>query len=130
MTNILQWLQEQQIHLTEQQQEELSAFQREVDALFAQQYQSQLITAVEAELSLWGVTKQKLLWALLDQSKLTLQEGEVLGLKEQLTSLKADPETAFLFEARSTEKPRFVPLGRSGNVQTARDAAVRGVMGL
>ncbi len=128
MNNILVYLQTEGIVLTEEQLAEVTEFQKEMDELILEKEQSQLAQAVSDELNRQGVSRQKLIWALLDPSKLSLKDGEVEGLQPQLAALKADPETAFLFD-KGGKKPHFIPVGK-GSKAKIKDKEVRDIMGL
>ncbi len=128
MNNILQYLLSEGIALSDEQQAAVTEFQKEMEELLLEKEQSQLAQAVSDELTRQGISRQKLIWALLDPSKLSLKDGEVEGLQPQLAALKADPETAFLFD-KGGRKPRFVPVGK-GSKARIRDKEARDIMGL
>lgn len=60
--------------------------------------QKQLNFALEKGVTAAKAKNAKAVIALLDRSKLSFNGGEVLGLNEQLDSLKTEDSTAFLFE--------------------------------
>ncbi len=136
--DLLTWMQEQPLEWTEEQRQTLMQAQEELDTLRAQldamqqenlknQEEEALSEAIEAEFKERSITRGAVIRALLDRSKISLEDGEIVGLREQLDAMSADETTAFLFEPER-ELPRFVPVGRKS--LSHREKAARRIMGL
>ena len=70
--------------------------------------------------------------ALLDRAKLTMADGEVLGLDKQLEALKRGEDTAFLFEMSTPAKTGMSHQGgreETPNKNDEANAAIRAVFG-
>lgn len=126
MDNILIWMEEQEIPLNEEQKAVIAQFDEELAALKEDVAQRQLAQLIEEELARQNVSNSRLLWALLDKDKLSVEEGQLVGLREQLKALKEDKDTAFLFGG-GKQQPRFVSVGKKKRHQ---ENAARAVMGL
>ncbi len=126
MNEILAWMEQENIPLTEEQKTVLMAFQQELTELRQDVEQRQMAQLMEEELARQKVKNSRLLWALLDKDKLRLEDGELVGLKEQLKQLKEDEDTAFLFESQH-QQPQFVALGKTVR---PKENGARAVMGL
>lgn len=131
--NILAYLESENVSLSDGQKAVIAEFQNQAEAwkneaaaLAEEQAQMQLAQLAEEEMRRHGVSNPRVVWALLNQEKITLEEGEVKGLAEQLEELKRGEDTAFLFESKRP-KPKFVPVGKVGH---HRENAARAVMGL
>lgn len=131
--NILAYLESENVSLSDGQKAVIAEFQNQAEAwkneaatLAEEQAQMQLAQLAEEEMRRHGVSNPRVVWALLNQEKITLEEGEVKGLAEQLEELKRGEDTAFLFESKRP-KPKFVPVGKVGR---HRENAARAVMGL
>ena len=131
--NILAYLESENVSLSDGQKAVIAEFQNQAEAwkneaatLAEEQAQMQLAQLAEEEMRRYGVSNPRVVWALLNQEKITLEEGEVKGLAEQLEELKRGEDTAFLFESKRP-KPKFVPVGKVGR---HRENAARAVMGL
>ena len=131
--NILAYLESENVSLSDGQKAVIAEFQNQAEAwkneaatLAEEQAQMQLAQLAEEELRRYGVSNPRVVWALRNQEKITLEEGEVKGLAEQLEELKRGEDTAFLFESKRP-KPKFVPVGKVGR---HRENAARAVMGL
>ena len=131
--NILAYLESENVSLSDGQKAIIAEFQNQAEAwkneaatLAEEQAQMQLAQLAEEEMRRYGVGNPRVVWALLNQEKITLEEGEVKGLAEQLEELKRGEDTAFLFESKRP-KPKFVPVGKVGR---HRENAARAVMGL
>lgn len=131
--NILAYLAEENVPVSEEQKAVLAEFQNQADewknemeTMLREREQMQLAQLAEEEMRRYGVKNPKVVWALVNPEKVQLQDGELCGLAEQLDELKRGEETAFLFESKRP-KPKFVPLGR---VSRHRENAARTVMGL
>lgn len=136
--DLLTWMQEQTLDWTEEQREVLVQAQNELDSLRAQIQKMQeeevskqraqaLSAALEAEFKKRNIRHGAVIEALLDLAGISFEEGEPVGLSEQLDALSRAKDTAFLFEPEEA-LPRFVPMGRKAPSQ--RDKAARRVMGL
>ena len=131
--NILAYLESENVSLSDGQKAVIAEFQNQAEAwkneaatLAEEQAQMQLAQLAEEEMRRYGVSNPRVVWALLNQEKITLEEGEVKGLAQQLEELKRGEDTAFLFESKRP-KPKFVPVGKVGR---HRENAARAVMGL
>ena len=131
--NILAYLESENVSLSDGQKAVIAEFQNQAEAwkneaatLAEEQAQMQLAQLAEEEMRRYGVSNPRVVWALLNHEKITLEEGEVKGLAEQLEELKRGEDTAFLFESKRP-KPKFVPVGKVGR---HRENAARAVMGL
>lgn len=83
--------------------------------------------ALDGEISSVKAKNAKTVRALLDMNGLKLiEDGSIVGLKEQLEKIKQ--ENDYLFEGE-TKVPTVVK-GASGNLPAGSDAAIRAVMGL
>lgn len=130
---ILAYLEDEKVALSEEQKAQVLAFDQQLEeyrmqaeVLQREKDEADLIRLVEDELERSGVENLRLAWALLDKEKLSLEDGEVKGLQEQISALKKEQETAFLFE-KQENLPRFVSVGKVGR---HREDAARSVMGL
>lgn len=74
----------------------------------------------------FSVKNKTLAWALIDRSKISLDDGEIVGLREQLELLKKDNSFNAVFYDESS-RPVFVSVGKSS--KQFYDTA-RSVMGL
>ncbi len=116
---------EKQLSLEELQQE-LDYYKQLAQELQEDLTQRQLAQLAQEEMARYGVDRPAIVWALIDPEKVSIQDGELQGLAQQLEELKAREDTAFLFE-ETVERPRFIPLGRKNS---ARELQARQVMGL
>lgn len=126
MNKLLTWMEEQEIPLSQEQKAVVADFDAELAALKEDVAQRQLAQLLEEALQEAGVKNTRLLFALLDKDKLSVEEGQLLGLSQQLKALKEDKDTAFLFSNKQAQ-PRFVAMGKKG---PQRENAARAVMGL
>lgn len=131
--NILAYLESENLSLTEGQKAMLADFQQEakgwkdeVEALQRERYEMQLAQLAQEEMAHFGVKNPKVVWALVNPEKVSLEEGQLKGLSEQLEQLKRGDDTAFLFES-GRPKPKFAAVGKVGR---HRENAARAVMGL
>ena len=130
---ILAYLEGEKLSLTDEQKavirqydQLLEEWKDQAERLQKEADQAAMAQLVEEEMNRQGVKNQKLIWALLDKDRLSLADGELQGLAEQLEKLRADEETAFLFRERRRQ-PRFVPVGRTSR---HREDGARKFMGL
>ena len=77
--------------------EERAVYEKEKDGQTAEFERLRLESAVEIALLKAGGKNLRVLGALIDRDRLSLNEGVVNGLDEQIASLRADEETGFLF---------------------------------
>lgn len=133
MNSLLLWMEQEKIALTEEQKERIAAFEQELqqakalaEELQKDVEQRQMAQLVEEALRQAGGRNIPVLWALLDKERLSLVDGEIQGLAEQLKELKESEDTAFLFAGRHAQ-PQFVTVGKTARL---REDGARAVMGL
>lgn len=79
--------------------------------------------AVEKALLSSSALNTKAVRALLDESKISLKNGKLEGLDEQIATLQKEKDSAFLFKSQNEEKPGFhyTPKGSDGTPPTTPD---------
>jgi len=94
--------------------EAIAAMEKENQTLKQQLESTKIQSAIELTFSDLSESKRKAAVALLDKEKVKLVDGEVIGIKEQNETLRANEDNSFIFKAAETT-PEPGGTGGKGN---------------